>query len=69
MKPSAMAHTLKLESKDSAHDVVNFEEFKSTLERKMESFQREATGTTQLKIAATSSDLPPERRQTYLNKI
>jgi len=46
---------------------VNFKDFKSNLERKIGSFYREPGN--RLKIASTSSDLPPERRDFILKRI
>ncbi|CDW82866.1 UNKNOWN [Stylonychia lemnae] len=50
-------------------ELLNFDEFKSNLDNKMLSFQREQFGRTQLKIAATTNDLPFEKREQIMRKL
>eukprot|EP00347_Sterkiella_histriomuscorum_P001410 403372141 len=51
-------------------DLPNFDEFKSTLDQKMLSFQRgENFGKSQLRITASTSDLPFEKRDQIMRKL
>ena len=54
---------------DSKGD-INFEDFKSNLDQKTTSMFKESYGVkTQLRIVASASDLPPEKRERFINKF